>query len=172
MKKFLMLLMIFLLLFSSVGCSVDDSQNYLRIHIRANSNSQSDQQIKQKVKDEIVSFLTPILSVAKDKNQAATVVLSNIDEICKIADNVLSENGFDYLSSAEIKKEKFPTRKYGDLVLYDGEYDALIINLGEGVGDNWWCVVYPPLCFVGGEYSQGEKVVYKSRLEEFLDWLL
>ena len=64
---------------------------------------------------------------------------------------MLEARGFTYRSSVKLAVERFPTRTYGDLTLGEGYYDALIVNLGSGEGDNWWCVVYPPLCFLGGE---------------------
>ena len=67
-----------------------------------------------------------------------------------MADQVLKLNGKDYKSKASVREEEFPTRVYGSLCLENGFYDALILNLGSGEGNNWWCVVYPPLCFVGG----------------------
>ena len=102
------------------------------------------------------------------QNKAKQIVLQNAKEICAVADGVLRSNGLAYKSTAQIKKENFPTRVYDEVVFEQGEYDALIVNLGSGSGDNWWCVVYPPLCFVGGEFV-GEKVVYKSKLQEIVE---
>ena len=137
---------------------------YLRIHIRANSNAEEDQTVKYKVKDGIVEFLTPLLADCKTKEAAEKTINENLNRIEDIADAVLMENGYDYSSSAKIKSELFPTRVYEKITLESGYYDALIINLGEGAGDNWWCVVYPPLCFVGsGNY------VYKSKIKEIID---
>ena len=73
----------------------------------------------------------------------------------------MAENGKKYRAKVELKQEAFPTRVYNDVVLESGVYDALIITLGEGLGDNWWCVVYPPLCF------SSEKVEYRSVIVEF-----
>ena len=137
---------------------------YLRIHIRANSNAEEDQTVKYKVKDGIVEFLTPLLAECKTKTAAEKTINDHLKEIEEIADAVLIENGYTYGSSAKIKSELFPTRVYEKITLESGYYDALIINLGDGAGDNWWCVVYPPLCFVGsGNY------VYKSKIKEIID---
>ena len=77
------------------------------------------------------------------------------------------KNGFSYISKAKLAKEEFPTRKYDNLVLEQGFYDALILDLGSGEGNNWWCVVYPPLCFLETSPT-GENVVYKSKLVEII----
>ncbi len=167
MKKLVILFLLAVLFFGLVGCSSFDDKDCLRIHIRANSNEQIDQKVKYMVKDAVVEFLTPLLADATDKNKAKQIVTANSEQICLVANNVLKQNGFDYKSSAKISKETFPTRAYGDFVLEQGEYDALIVNLGSGSGDNWWCVVYPPLCFVGGEQTGGS-LVYKSKLHEII----
>ncbi len=142
---------------------------YLRIHIRANSNDTAEQQVKYKVKDEIVEFLTPYLADCDTKQKAESLLRDKLDEIEKVADSVLERNGYTYTATARVTGENFPTRVYGDLTLDGGYYDALIVELGSGQGDNWWCVVYPPLCFVGN----GEGYVYRSKLyriiNEFFD---
>ena len=167
MKKLIILFLIAVLFFGMVGCSSVDNKDCLRIHIRANSNEQIDQNVKYMVKDAVVEFLTPLLADATDKTKAKQIVVANSKQICDVANNVLKQNGLGYKSSAKVTKEIFPTRAYGDFVLEQGEYDALILNLGSGSGDNWWCVVYPPLCFVGGEQKDG-CLVYKSKLQEII----
>ena len=138
---------------------------YLRIHIRANSNSQIDQQIKYQIKDEVVNFLTPYIAECNTFSKAERVLTDNLDGIEKTCDNFLSSNGFDYKSRATVKSENFPLRVYDDLTLEEGIYRALIIELGDGKGDNWWCVVYPPLCFV----SNGGATIYKSKILEIIN---
>lgn len=129
---------------------VGKNSEYLRIHVRANSNCQKDQQVKYIVKDEVVKFITPYATECTDKQKAVKVICGILSQIEKQCDSVLQKNGFSYKSKASIKSEKFPTRVYGDLTLEEGIYDALIIELGTGTGDNWWCVIYPPLCFTAG----------------------
>ena len=155
-------------LFTVAGCSrigsgaLAQSEEFLRIHIRANSNSAADQEVKYAVKEEVVEFLTPRLTDAGGKDEAQKIVEESLPKIVEIAENTLIKNGFTYGARAGVKNEKFPTRKYEDVTLSSGFYDALIIELGSGEGDNWWCVAYPPLCFSG----QGENYVYKSKLAE------
>ncbi|MBR1983436.1 MAG: stage II sporulation protein R [Clostridia bacterium] len=137
----------------------------LRIHIRADSNQTEDQQVKYKVKDAVVEFLTPKLSDCNTKSKAEETIKSLLSEIETVCDGVLEENGYDYKSKAKINVEEFPTRVYGGLTLENGFYDALIIELGSGSGDNWWCVVYPPLCFTG----EGKNYVYRSKLKQIIN---
>ena len=136
-----------------------DEETYLRIHIRANSNDAVDQSVKYKVKDSIVEFMTPALEGVKSKSQAMEILQSNTVQMKKVADDTLAQNGYNYTSRVSLRKEEFPARTYGDLTLDSGVYDALIIELGSGNGDNWWCVVFPPLCFVA---DNTDSVEYKS----------
>ncbi len=140
---------------------------YLRIHIRANSNSEIDQNVKYLVKDAVVKVMIPILSECETKEEAENAISKNFSLIENTANNVLFANGFSYTSSAKLATEEFPTREYNNVVLEKGFYDALIVNLGEGEGNNWWCVVYPPLCFLNAN-ATGENVVYKSKILEII----
>lgn len=172
MKKLFVLLVVFVLSFTFYGCSLASqglsNQDFLRIHIRANSNLEVDQNVKYAVKTAIVNYLTPFLAGAQTKQQALAIVKSQLDNINKVADNVLISNGFTYTCSATVCQEVFPTRYYDGVVLASGLYDALIINLGSGKGDNWWCVVYPPLCFVPSQ-NDTDGVVFKWKILEIIN---
>lgn len=126
---------------------------YLRIHIRADSNSVQDQNVKYKVKDAVVDVLVPYLSEIKTFEEAKSFIENNYAMIEGVADEVLAREGFSYTASASLKNEHFPTRIYDNLTLKEGDYDALIINLGSGQGDNWWCVVFPAFCFTSSTKS-------------------
>lgn len=142
--------------------------DFLRIHIRADSNDSADQTVKYAVKTAVVDYLTPFLANATDKDKAMSIVKSHLKGVKKVCDKTLSDNGFNYESRARLAVEEFPDRSYNGVTLKAGVYDALIIELGSGQGNNWWCVVYPPLCFVGGESNGTNKIVYKSKLAEII----
>ena len=137
-------------------------ENYLRIHIRANSNDEIDQNVKYKVKDAVVEALIPVLADCESKDEAKKVLKQNFSYIEKVANNVLKANGFEYSSNATFNREYFPTRVYENVTLPEGEYDALILNLGSGTGNNWWCVVYPAFCFL--ETKNSDNIVYISQI--------
>ena len=139
---------------------------YFRIHIRADSNEKEAQAVKLKVRDAVVEYLTPLVAVADSKEQAMSLTKGKLKEIEEVAASVLERNGYFYGATASLKSESFPTRVYGDYTLSAGEYEALIIELGLGRGDNWWCVVYPPLCFSS---AGGENVKYKSLIREKIE---
>ena len=138
---------------------------YLRIHIRANSDEADDQQVKYLVRDVIVEYLTPVVAECNGKQEAERSISQKLDEISLVPTNALLKNGYSYSANAKLMRERFPTRTYGELTLPSGVYDALIIELGKGEGKNWWCVIYPPLCFSGGQLTAGN-IVYKSKIAE------
>ena len=169
MKKLCILFLpLFIIILTAIGITgnsggEDSRQNeYLRIHIRANSNDSADQDVKYLVRDEIVEYLTPLVSTCKTKQEAIAMTDLYLGEISQRADEVLRANGFTYGAKASVKKEEFPTRIYGEYTLEAGEYDALIVELGEGTGDNWWCCIYPPFCFTAGNGN----VIYRSAILE------
>lgn len=138
------------------------SEDFFRLHIRANSNLYEEQMVKYLVKDKVVEYLLPVVATAKSKKESVACIKRELRNIEKVANAVLLKNGFTYTAKADIKREYFPLRYYGDVGLESGYYDALIILLGEGVGENWWCVLYPPLCFT----KEGENTVYASFIAE------
>ena len=146
--------------------SVDpaDANAYLRVHIRANSNSAEDQEVKYKVRDEVVAYLTPIVAECNTKAAAMEKIGASLEGAVKVADETLKKYGYTYGARASIRQEEFPTRVYDGVTLAAGVYDALIVELGTGAGDNWWCVVYPPLCFGGSNC----KVEYRSKIAEIV----
>ena len=142
------------------------NKEYLRIHIRANSNAEIDQLVKYKIKDEIVVTITPYIADCNNFEEVKLVLKENLTLIDSIANSVLVKNGFNYTAKSKLCNEEFPTRTYNGYTLESGFYDALIVELGLAQGDNWWCVVYPPLCFTNA--CNGSNVVYKSMILELI----
>jgi stage II sporulation protein R len=143
-----------------------NTEEYLRIHIRANSNSYEDQSVKYQIKDKVVEYLIPFVAECNTKKKAIQMLKNNIKGINETANKVLLENGFSYSANAVVREEEFPLRIYEDYRLESGIYDALIVELGEASGDNWWCVVYPPLCFSG----EGEgNIKYRSKIIDIIE---
>lgn len=152
---------------STLFQDVDVFDSVVRIHIRANSNSPQDQQVKLLVRDNLTKYLSSLLEGCKTKSQSLSVISDALDEIEQIANNTLYQCGYDYTSAVSVKSERFPEKEYDGYVFPEGVYDALIIELGKGTGDNWWCVAFPPLCFVP-DNGEGQ-IVYKSWVKELLD---
>lgn len=138
-----------------VGCgdNVYDGE-LLRLHIRANSNSEVDRAVKLKVRDAVNAYISA--NIKKNTfDEAYREIGDALDTLSDVANGVLKANGFTYGARAKLTNEYFPSRMYADVTVPEGYYDALIIELGEARGDNWWCVIYPPLCY-------GEHFRYKS----------
>lgn len=168
MKKILCIL--FVIVAIIIGALIlpktSDNYDYLRLHIRANSNSTVDQNIKYEIKDSLVEFLTPYLCDVKSKDEAVDIVEKLSPSMENICQKVLLENGFSYSVNVKINNEYFPTRTYSNTTLESGYYDAVIVELGDAVGDNWWCIMYPPLCFVNN-FENTTQINYKSKIVEW-----
>ena len=159
-----------ILAFGFIGLGGTDSSSgeFLRLHIRANSNSAQDQAVKYKVKQAIIDDFTPIFSTVTTRDQAFEVLSSNLRRFESIANTILATNGFDYTTTASLRSEHFPERSYNGFNLPAGMYEALIIELGQAQGNNWWCVIYPPLCFLDNNIGGERGVIYRSRLQEII----
>ena len=119
----------------------------LRLHVIADSDSEYDQALKLEVRDEIIGVLREKLATAQSLEEAEAIVEDNLDEIENIACEYLQGKA-DYSAHVELGMAEFPTKSYGDMVFPAGEYHALRVILGSGEGKNWWCVLFPSLCYV------------------------
>ncbi|MDR2903153.1 MAG: stage II sporulation protein R [Clostridiales bacterium] len=126
----------------------------VRFHVLANSDSPADQALKLKVRDGILAEFQPLLTAAQSADETKAALGARLGEITACAERIIKENGAAYPVAARVTKSVFPTKTYGDVVLPAGEYDALRVEIGEAVGQNWWCVMFPPLCFV--DIAQGK----------------
>ena len=157
MKIFKKILIVFTLLsifiyisaFSYVDkVSTDLQECIFRLHIVANSNSMEDQALKFKIRDNIINYMNTICYNAKNKLDAMRIAKEHSEDFYKIAKSTVEDFGFSYDVSLNFGNFDFPTKYYGDICLPAGNYDALKIELGNASGQNWWCVMFPPLCFV------------------------
>lgn len=128
--------------------STDISNSVFRLHVLANSNSSEDQALKYKVRDSLLSYMNKICKNCTSKEEAIKLVEQNKDNFSQIASDVIYNEGYSYSVNINIGNFEFPTKDYGDISLPAGFYDALRVEIGEAKGRNWWCVMFPPLCFV------------------------
>ena len=147
------------------------SENYkdklIRFHVIANSDSDEDQELKLKVRDAVIEYLQPKLSKSKNISQSEEIIKNEYDQIEKLSENIIKENGYTYDIKVGIEYSNFPTKQYSSVVLPAGEYKALKIVIGEGTGKNWWCVMFPPLCFIDEENGVIDKAT-DEKLKEVL----
>jgi stage II sporulation protein R len=140
----------------------DVADKLIRLHIVANSDSVEDQELKRKVRDEVIKQMSPNFEGLENVNQVKQVIEDNLALIEGIAAKVVRDNHKDYGVMAVLSNFDFPTKVYGNLTLPAGSYQALKIVLGNGEGQNWWCVMFPPLCFI--DIAHG--VVPEETMEE------
>lgn len=129
------------------------AEEIIRFHVRANSDSYEDQQLKLLVKDRVVTYLEPLLAASGSTQESRGILENNTDEIRELALHTLQEEGSSYDVSVYFENSYFPMKSYGDITFPPGEYEAFRIDIGESEGKNWWCVLYPPLCFVDTSYG-------------------
>lgn len=128
--------------------SRDLSNNFFRLHILANSDSSLDQNLKFKVRDVVIDYMNTLSYEGLSKEDAINLTINHLDDFKSVAENVLKENNCNLDVTLEVGNFYFPTKEYGNISLPAGLYDGLKIKIGEAKGQNWWCSLFPPLCFV------------------------
>lgn len=125
------------------------SSSVFRLHVIANSDSSNDQSLKLIVRDKVLDYMNSLVDTnVSSKEEIMRIVSDNLEMFKSIAQDTVYDNGYDYPVNVEIGNFSFPTKTYGDISLPAGYYDALRVSIGEANGKNWWCVMFPPLCFV------------------------
>jgi len=144
----LMLALVLTLLWGAWSMQEQDAleQKMIRLHVIANSDTAADQALKLQVRDEVLSCATEILRQSRDMADAERKLDSALPDIEAAAQEKVALEGYDYRVSARLEQTEFPTKEYDGFALPAGEYLALRVVIGEGAGQNWWCVVFPPLC--------------------------
>lgn len=124
------------------------SHSAIRFHILANSDSVSDQALKMRVKESVVNYIYEKTGDFKTVDEVKNFILNNDKTIKSMATKAIADNGYDYTVSSTFGFSDFPVKTYGDVIFPKGTYTSYTIKIGNGKGHNWWCVLYPPLCFV------------------------
>ena len=143
------------------------SDNLIRLHVIANSDSPEDQALKRDVRDAVLSYMQRELKNSNDVEQTSSIINSKLNEITAIAKDEISRRDMEYNANSTLGNYPFPTKAYGDITLPAGSYQALRIVIGKGEGANWWCVLFPPLCFVDVTHGTVPDTV-KENLKEAL----
>ena len=149
--------------------SADIEKSVFRLHVIANSDSKEDQELKYKVRDAVLEYMNNIAKDCTSKEEVINLAYTYQNEFKKIAEEVIQKNCYNYDVSVKIGNFEFPTKYYGDISLPAGFYDALRIEIGEASGQNWWCVMFPPLCFVdvtSGVVPDESKEIMKDSLND------
>lgn len=155
--------------------SSDISESVFRLHVIANSDTLEDQNLKYKVRDNIIEYMNKISQNATSKTEAIEIARKHKDDFYTIAKQTIEDNGYPYDVTVSIGNFDFPTKQYGDISLPAGYYDALKIEIGNSSGQNWWCVMFPPLCFVdvsSGIVPDESKDTIKNSLSNEEEYIL
>lgn len=129
------------------------AQQVFRFHVLANSDSDEDQALKMQVKEAVISYMKQELPESDSVEMTKAWARENLDEISWVAQQIVAEAGYDYAVNAEVTTCDFPDKTYGDITFPAGEYEALRIEIGDAKGQNWWCVLYPNLCFIDAVHA-------------------
>jgi len=184
MKRFLLAFIIIINLLSLFGCTssyknddFDDKElvyediadKIIRFHIIANSDTEEDQQLKLEVRDEVIAYVYDKLKDNKNLEESRNFIIENKEQIENIAKKVVKERGYDYDITSSLSMENFPDKVYGDVVFPQGKYEAYRILIGEAKGQNWWCVMFPPLCFLDEAKETIDADNIKETIEKYED---
>lgn len=173
MKKLIYLFFVFLVLIMSWDISKGDiaiaaqssviPDDAIRLRIIANSDTPEDQWIKRKIRDAVTEKISPWVSSLSSKEEAKIIIQEHLPELEQIVKDTLEQNGFLYEKQPKVELGivPFPTKLYGQIVYPAGEYETLRISLGNAEGQNWWCVLFPPLCFI--DISSGDAVTAQQQ---------
>lgn len=124
------------------------STSAIRFHVLANSDSETDQNLKIQVKENVVDYIYDNTGDFKSVEETEQFITDHDEDIKNIAHNTITSKGFDYEVTSSFGKQSFPVKTYGDVTFPAGTYTSYTLSIGKGKGHNWWCVLYPPLCFV------------------------
>lgn len=128
----------------------------IRFHVIANSDNEDDQKLKIEVKNKVIDYLYPYLNSSESLDESRMIIKDKMQDVKKIAEEVIKNNNYQYDVKVELSRENFPDKSYGNITLPQGNYEAFRIIIGSGQGRNWWCVMFPPLCFVDESKAQVE----------------
>ena len=171
MKKIIIILSIvtIFLLFNNTTDEIIIPEESIRIRVVANSNNAKDQLVKQLVKNMVESYVTNLLIDITNINDARKILKNNIDTINQNVSDVLTKNGYKTSFTIDFGYNLFPKKEYKGVTYKEGYYESLVITLGNGDGNNWWCVLFPPLCLMETDENDLEEVEYKSFIKEIID---
>lgn len=171
MKQIIFTLVFIFLSFYFISIYIEENieipEDAIRIRILANSNNEYDQNIKNEVKNNVQDYMYKLLKDTKDTKSAEEVIGNNLNNIDNQVNTTLQKLNYDLPYKVNFGLNYFPKKTYKGIEYDDGYYESLLITLGEGKGDNWWCVLFPPLCLIEAEEST--EVEYKSFVKELID---
>ena len=173
MKKTIFLLVGIIITYILIGNVVSANNiipdDAIRIRVIANSNSEYDQEIKLKVKDTLEMDMYNILKYTTDLEEARKLIKNNLDIVKEDIDKTLQEEKYELPFTINFGLNYFPEKKFKGITYEEGYYESVVVTLGEGLGDNWWCVLFPPLCMLEAEETETTDVEYTTLVKTIID---
>ena len=172
MKKTLIVLGIILITYMIIGVKAEEVEvpdEAIRIRILGNSNSEYDQEKKEELRKEVQLYMQNLLKDAKNIEEARTIINNNLNNLDKNIDTYLHQLDYDTSYNINFGLNYFPQKEYKGIKYKEGFYESLLITLGEGKGNNWWCVLFPPICLLEVEETETNEVEYKSFIKEIIE---
>lgn len=172
MKKFIYITLVIVIIMLVYNNEKDKEtvkipDSAIRFRILANSNSPRDQRIKEEVRDKMQKELYQLLENSKSTKQARNLIINNMDNFNSLLENEMKDKEYSY--TIDYGMHVFPEKTYKGITYEAGEYESLLVTLGEGSGDNWWCVLFPPLCVMEAYETNTSKIEYKSFIKEIIE---
>jgi stage II sporulation protein R len=162
------IILIFIVTIIIINGNNSNIDEMIRIRVIANSNSEYDQKVKMSVSDEISKNLYNLLKDENNINKARKIIKSNLANIDVIVNNLLTNEKYSY--NINYGMNEFPEKEYNGKIYKEGKYESLLVTLGQGNGDNWWCILFPPLCLIEAkDEEKNETIEYKSFFKEIID---
>ena len=161
----LVILMGFILFYTYIGDSQNQYEGIVRLHVLANSDTVEDQALKLKVRDAVIEYMEKQDDL-NSAGEAREYLSENLNRLEKIAEGVIASEGYDYSARADLGVRYIPEKAYGGITFPAGNYEALNITIGRGDGENWWCVLFPPLCLLEEGTATDDEVVSGDEASE------
>lgn len=172
MKKMIfiiILIIISIFIYVNVNAEVIIPNNAIRVRVVPNSNSVVDQNMKDKVKNYVSNYMTIKLKSISDVNNARDIINNSTDELEKDIEKIFNDNNYYKKFKINFGSNHFPDKVYKGVVYKEGEYESLVVYIGEAQGDNWWCVLFPPLCLLEADENETGEVEYRSFVRDMLN---
>ena len=165
----ILIIIIYIFVYINVNAEVIIPNDAIRVRVVPNSNSVIDQNMKEKVKNYVSNYMTLKLDKVMDVNEARNIINDSIDELNQDIEKMFQDNGYDMDFTINFGENHFPDKAYKGVIYNEGDYESLVVYIGEARGDNWWCVLFPPLCVLEADENDTGEVEYKTLVGEVID---
>lgn len=172
MKKYILMFIIFLLaVFVYINVNAEEiviPDSAIRVRVIANSNSIKDQKMKVMVKKYVSDYIYPKIVSANNIEEARDIINDNLDNLNRGIDDLFDNSNYDMKFDINYGDNYFPDKEYKGIKYKEGKYESLVVTIGSGLGDNWWCVLFPPLCLLEGEERDSNDTEYSFFVKDIL----